>query len=173
VLILYDDREAANHVMRAFHLLSQHCGGDVAFHTDMWKFDTLRSASIARLAADDALNAHVIVVSAHGSDDLPQEVKDWFPSWKGARNGRPGALVAVLDHTSKAFQDMNAAHACLHALAQEGNLEFIPMFVEEEETDLPTHHAASDSEEPPPPLERFCRKVAQFTASPLPEPEAG
>jgi hypothetical protein len=158
--MLYDDLEAGNRVMRVVDALTRHCGAAVSFHSDMWKFDTLRCGSISQLAAQDAREADVVIVSAHGAADLPQEVKEWFPRWTVPGRARPVVLVAILDHTSRVFLDMEPTHTFLAQVARQAGMEFMAMTVEEEDGESAGRHALNDNDEPPPLLEAFCRKIA-------------
>ena len=162
--MMYDDLATANRVMRMFDSLLRHCGMEVSFHSDMWKFDTLRSASLRNLAVQDARGADVIIVSAHGSDEPPGELKAWFEEWLAHRNGHPAALVSLLDHEPGLLPQMDPARCFLEQTARRAGLDFIPMVIEGEETDLPIRHAVSAADEPPPALEAFCRKIARAGA---------
>jgi hypothetical protein len=169
VLMMYEDLGSGNRVMRMFDSLLHHCGSEIPFHSDMWKFDTLRCASIARLAAQDACDADVVIISAHGSEDLPEELKAWFHLWIGRRSHHRAALVALLDHAAGLVPELDPTQCYLQGLARQGCMDFIPMSVDEEETDLPIRHAISEADEPPPVLEAFCREIvhAPPASSPL------
>jgi hypothetical protein len=124
------------------------------------------------LAAQDACHADVVMVSAHGSEELPDEVKTWFSQWIESRSPRKTALVALLDHAVGLLSQFDPAHAYLEQMAKQAGLQFVSMFIEQEETEMPIHQARSDLEEPPPQLEAFCRKVAQrLKSAPQPETE--
>jgi hypothetical protein len=159
--MLYEDLDAGNRAMRTFDSLLQHCGRSISFRSDMWKFDTLRCPSIARLAAQDAADADVIIVSGHGSEELPEEVRGWFEQWVQCRPGRPTALVSLLDHAAGLLPQFDPAQTYLEGLARRLGMEFVSMFIEEEEKDVVARHIPNGDEEPPACLEAFCRRIAQ------------
>jgi hypothetical protein len=161
VLMMYDDLSAGNRAMRLLDSLQHHCGREMTFQSDMWKFDTLRAPSIAKLAAQDAGNADVIIVSAHGSEELPEEVKAWFNLWAGQRISHPTTLVALLDHAPGLLPEFDPAQSYLEQTARQAGLNFILMFIEEDETEFSVRHAFSDADEAPPSLEAFCRNIAR------------
>jgi hypothetical protein len=165
VLLMYEDLATGNKAMRVLDSLRHHCDRDVSFHSDMWKFDTLRSAAICRLAAQDAAGADVVVISAHGSEELPDELKAWFRQWTQHRAVHPTALVALLDHSAEFLRELDPARGYLEKVAHHAGLEFIPMVIEGEEIDLPIRHAFSDADEPPPVLEAFCRRIARLSSA--------
>lgn len=162
VLIMYEDLAAGNRAMRVFDSLVHHCGREVQLNSDMWKFDTLRSASICKMAAQDARDADVVIVSAHGSEELDDEVKAWFQEWARCRNDHPTALVALLDHTSGCVLDLNVCYTYIQRAAREGGMDFIAMTIDSEATDMPIRHAFSHEDDAPPTLEAFCRRIARM-----------
>jgi hypothetical protein len=171
VLMMYEDLAAGNRAMRVFDSLMQHCGKEISFHTDMWKFDTLRCASISELAAQDARNADIIIISAHGSEELPEELKSWFGHWTNPRSVHPTALVALLDHAAGFLPEFDPAQKYLEQIARQAGMDFVSMFIEQDDNELPIRHAMSDEDNPPPLLEAFCRKISRrFEAPDRPMP---
>jgi hypothetical protein len=158
--MMYEDLTAGNRVMRVFDSLVHHCGRDLAFSSDMWKFDTLRCPAIAKLAAQDARQADIVIISAHGSEELPEELKSWLHQWIGRGPAHPAALVALLDHAAGLLAQFDPALSYLAQTARHAGLEFVPMFIEQEEMELSVRHAFSEADEPPAVLEAFCRRVA-------------
>jgi hypothetical protein len=164
VLMMYDDLATGHRVMRVLDSLLRHCGNDVTFHSDMWKFGTLRCASISNLATEDACNADVIIVSAHGLDDLPEELKEWFHQWVAVRSNHPGALVLLEDRAPSYVHLPDPLQGYLEEVARQANMVFIPVVIEGEETDLPIRHAVSEADEAPASLEAFCRATARLSS---------
>jgi hypothetical protein len=162
VLMMYDDLAAGNRVMRVVDSLLRHCGDEVALQSDMWKFATLRCTSMAKLAAQDARQADVVIVSAHGSEELPEEVQAWFRQWAHSRAPHPAVLVALLDHAAGLLPQFDPARNYLEGIAREAGMEFVSMFIEQEEMDLSVRHAFSEADDPPPTLEAFCRRIAHL-----------
>lgn len=172
VLMLYADLTTGNRVLRTFDALLHRCGKEVQFQSDMWKFDTLRTESIRRLAAKDAEEADLILVSAHGAEPLPDEVKAWCANWVVNRPKHPSALVALVDNSHSPLAGPDAPESYLQAVARQAEMDFFSVEAEEED-DLPFRRDAGEGNQPPPMLEAFCRKNAHPPApasSPLKPP---
>lgn len=158
VLLVYEDLATGNRVMRIMDSLSHRLGKAVVVRSDMWKFDVLNCASMGRIAAGDAQEADVIVVSAHGAEVLSDEIRSWFQRSLSNRRKRSGALVALLAHTEEEPGRTDQTMAFLEELAKRSHMDFSAVVTGEEETDLPTRRVADDLEEPPPSLEEFFRR---------------
>lgn len=158
VLLVYEDLATGNRVMRIMDSLSHRLGKGVVVRSDMWKFDVLNCASMGRIAAGDAQEADVIVVSAHGAEVLSDEIRSWFQQSLANRRKRSGALVALLAHTEEEPGRTDQTMAFLADLAKRSHMDFSAVVTGEEETDLPTRRVADDLEEPPPSLEEFFRR---------------
>jgi hypothetical protein len=166
VLMLYDDLATGHRVMRVFDSLLHHCGGEVGFHSDMWKFDTLRWPCIRTLATEDACNADVIIISGHGFSEFSEDLKLWMQAWTGLRSRQPGALVLLVDRAASYMHLPDPLQVFLEGIARQADMLFIPMIIEGEETDLPIRRATSGADEAPPSLEAFCRDTARLSSSP-------
>src|SRR6266478_5088148 len=62
-----------------------------------WHFEVLATASLRKLAADEAMKAGMIVIAADDGPALPEEVIDWIGLWVSTGEYHPRALVALLD----------------------------------------------------------------------------
>lgn len=166
IVMVYEDLGTGNRVMRVFDALTQRCGKDIVLQHDMWKFDILGCSSMSRMAAEDAGEADVVIVSAHGADPLPDEVKAWFKEWIKNRSPRPAALVALLDDGPCACSELDETKAFLQEIAKEGRMEFMSVITDEEEPDMPVQRVANEGDEPPADLEKFCREHARPMLAP-------
>ena len=160
VLMLYENLATGNRVMRLFDALVHRCGREVSFQSDMWKFDILTCPSMGRLAAEDAVKADLIIVSAHGDESLEESVQSWFRAWTGHRGKHAAALVAVLNHTRHTYPVAQETKLFLEEMARAGRMEFFAIVTEEEELDLPLRREANSDDKPPAVLESLCRKNA-------------
>lgn len=164
VLMVYEDLSTGHRAMRVLDSLHHLFGKEVCLQSNMWKFDILGCPSMGRMAAQDALEADVIIVSAHGADPLPEEVKTWFDQWLGARGRHGGALVALLGDGHSDSPVLEETRVFLEQKARLSHLDFSAVVADEQEPDLPGNWVADDSEKPPAPLESYCRRYAHEVA---------
>ena len=160
VLMLYENLAAGNRVMRLFDALVRRCGREVFFQSDMWKFNILSCPSMGLLAAEDAIKADVIIVSAHGDEPLEESVKSWFQAWTGHRGKHATALVAVLNNAHHPYPVVQETKIFLEEMARTAHMEFFSILTELDELDLPLRRDCTSDDQPPPVLESLCRKNA-------------
>jgi hypothetical protein len=89
----------------------------------MWRFDVLRIPECRELAAKGAAAADVIMISSHGTGDLPGDVKAWIELWLRDK-GDLLALVALFDGAPcQADQDW-PIQDYLAGVAERGQISF-------------------------------------------------
>jgi hypothetical protein len=96
ILIIYEDYLTGNCALRTCDRLLQRFRRNTDCHTTSWKFELLRLPKLKKMAADEAVAADMIVVSAHAHSELPIEVKDWMDLWLPSKQTSGSALVALL-----------------------------------------------------------------------------
>jgi hypothetical protein len=89
----------------------------------MWKFEVLSIPKLREMAAQDAERADVIIVSCHGSNELPADVRTWMELWL-AEKRRPLALVALLDSPVEYPEQAEVIRNYLAQMAKRGQMEF-------------------------------------------------
>jgi hypothetical protein len=120
VVIAYEDFDTGNHARKTYDFLARHLGDESRFRNQMWKFDVLGVPKLKQIAAKDAAAADVIIISAHGVNDLPPEVKAWIELWRKEKT-RAMALVGLFDAAECAS---NPVRSYLENVAQRSGLEF-------------------------------------------------
>jgi len=95
VVIAYEDFETGKHGKKTYDFLVQHLEEECRFDNQMWKFDVLGISKLREMAAKDALMADIIIISCHGTHELPPQVKAWIDSWACGESNAI-ALVALL-----------------------------------------------------------------------------
>lgn len=109
--------------MSAFQCLSDHLESDFNLSNKLWSFDLLRSPKIREFAARDTAEADMIIISAHGEGDLPEEIKAWLQRWLQRKKNDDGALVALVDnHPSSG--DGCPALTYLEQIASKAGMDF-------------------------------------------------
>lgn len=96
-----------------------------AWHVDsnVWKFEMLRDPELRVQAAAEAAEADMIIISV-GNAGLPASVRDWLESALPMKDGRPAALVALLDRGNAASGEPPRSGAYLRRLAERYGLDF-------------------------------------------------
>lgn len=88
-----------------------------------WKFEMLRDPKLWNEAAIEAVGADIIIVSVGGAE-LPACVRDWIENVLPMKEGRPAALVAMLDGRNDASDEPPRLGAYLRRLAAQCGVDF-------------------------------------------------
>lgn len=97
VVVAYEDQTTGRRALDAYKRLIRRLGDQIDFHTDIWKFEALQDPHTRRHAIHSASLADVIMLSAHGQQFLPPQVRDWIDGWPVKQPDQPKALVGLLD----------------------------------------------------------------------------
>ena len=86
----------------------------------LWTIEALAFANFQELAAVEAATADMIIIGVRDGLKLPGMIADWMKRWLALRQGRPGALVGVLEADLKSadgqgiLSQLRAAAALVH-----------------------------------------------------------
>jgi len=90
---------------------------------EKWRLSELRLPQLRSIAADEAAQASLVIVSVHHAESLPVEMKGWIELWLRSKHPHPIALLALFD---PAYQgNSNAIAAYLNDIARRANMEFV------------------------------------------------
>ena len=67
------------------------------FSDALWHFNLFRDPLFREQAVQDACDADLIILSAHGKAALPPELVDWLERWTGKKEGRQYIIYLLLD----------------------------------------------------------------------------
>ena|ERR1035437_3424380 len=123
VVIAYEDFTTGKQAKRAADFLVANLSHEWQVTSQMWKFEVLSIPELREMAAKDAAMADLIIVSSHGDDELPADVKGWVEMWRGHEGGA-GALVAFFDRPPEHAGHAQVTHAYLEGVAKRGQMEF-------------------------------------------------
>lgn len=98
VVVVYDTSAAREQAVQFCHELSRQREG---FEIAWCSLDFLNDAEASRSAAGKASEAEVVVFALDSGGDLPDELKFWLESWLARRKEREGALVGLLNRSSR------------------------------------------------------------------------
>jgi hypothetical protein len=143
VLIAYEDFATGNRALSVFDRLFPASGGSPFFSThNVWKFDLLEITKFRDVAAAEAANADMVIISAHVGRELPAVVKRWMEIWIKRRHAESGALVVLLDgQKSRVTPDLRM-ETYLQTCAVRAGMDF---FIQREKT-RGTLHKPSDED---------------------------
>jgi hypothetical protein len=120
VVIAYEDFETGKNAKKTYDFLVEHLGDECVFSNQMWKFDVLSLPKLKEMAITDVREADIIIVSAHGDNDLSVPVKEWIEQWL-AEKPHAIALVGLFDAESY-LQNLSSTY--LADVARRGGMEF-------------------------------------------------
>ena len=89
----------------------------------VWLFNTFRLKELQEIAAEEAAASDLIIISAHRTEALPEEVKKWIDLWVRPIAQHPAVLVALLDPVEEGAA--NPLQVYLQDVASRGHMEFL------------------------------------------------
>jgi hypothetical protein len=88
-VVAYEDLPTASRANSFCQRLSRDLGGNCQIAKNMWLLNELRAPPLRHIAADEASRAHLVIISVHHGDNLPEEVKTWIDLWVRQKGGKP------------------------------------------------------------------------------------
>jgi hypothetical protein len=149
VLVVYEDFAAGRRANDTCSFLLAQLGGEFELRSELWKFEVLRDPEHADMAAAEALEADAIIVATHGTKPLPAEVTSWIDRWLPLREGRTGALIALLGGGPNPQQVLPPAYGYLEKVAKAANMDFLPHVLAFTDEDVPSFDIPLPSEVSP------------------------
>lgn len=124
-VVVYEDQPTRDRALRLCDELIRKFWHDLEMDFSWWRFDYLRDADLARLAADAAVNADLVIFSACGAKELPPPVRLWIDSWVDRRMNRPNALVALIGVADDPVKGLTPIHVYLREIARQAGMEYL------------------------------------------------
>lgn len=113
---------------RLFRELGQQC----EIKKGMWLLGELRTPQLRSIGAGEAAEAHLVIISVHHAESLPDEVESWLNLWLKHKGNPQGAvLLALFDPLYKGSS--SSMQARLQEAANKGNMELVVQFEESSE----------------------------------------
>ncbi len=123
-VVAYEDRSTRDRVIRASDQLVNRLQDELEFDFSWWRFDYFKDESLAELAANDAIQADVLVVAAH-SAEFPAALRSWLESWAHRKQNLPSALVGMLGNANDA-KAWSTNHTFLSSIAAKSGMDYLP-----------------------------------------------
>lgn len=93
VVVIYDNLTARSRAMKAGDYLVKQFWENVELKFHWWRTDFLREASLAQVAARNAIAADFLIVCVGDDETASALLEAWFETWITQRTGREGALL--------------------------------------------------------------------------------
>jgi hypothetical protein len=119
----YEDAQTDARVNDFCQGLGRHLGEKCEIVKQMWLFSELRVPSLRTIAAGEAAQADMVIVSARHAQGFSEEVKDWIELWLGNKRKRPAVLLALFDPVYQG--DSTSLQTHLKDAAKRGKMEFL------------------------------------------------
>jgi hypothetical protein len=103
--------------------LSRDLARNCTIAKEMWLFSQLRVPGLRAIAASEAALAHLIIISAHHAETLPDGVKTWIDLWLGQRNNHNIVLLGLFDPVYQGSSNLMKVY--LQEVAKRANVEFL------------------------------------------------
>jgi hypothetical protein len=124
VVIVYEDFLTGTRAMAIYESLVRAFSNHYDFSNSAWKFEILRQVSLKKIAAFDAVEADLILISARADSELPREVKAWIHLWLAQTDQVNGALVLLLADADEIDGRISPAYTYLQKVAHQSKLDF-------------------------------------------------
>jgi hypothetical protein len=103
--------------------LSRELAPSCTIAKEIWLFNQLCVPGLRAIAAGEAALAHLIIISVHHAENLPDGVKTWIDLWLKQRNNHSMVLLALFDPV---YQGVSSSiKAYLQEVAKRGGMEFL------------------------------------------------
>ena len=103
--------------------LSSDLGQSCEIVKEIWLFNLLGLPGLRSVAAGEAAVAHLIIVSVHHAETLPDGVKGWIDLWFKKRSNRNAVLLALFDPVYQGVSSSMASY--LREVAKRAGMEFL------------------------------------------------
>ena len=103
--------------------LSRDLARNCTIAKEMWLFNQLCVPGLRTIAASEATLAHLIIISVHHAESLPDGVKSWIDMWLGQRNNHNIVLLALFDPVYQGVSGTMKAY--LQEVAKRGDMELL------------------------------------------------
>lgn len=124
ILVAFDDPDARSRAMRVCDDMVARFWPETEFQVHWCSFDQLADESAASEAARRAASASMVIIAINAAEHLPGCVQAWTEEWSARRQGREGALMALVVGTpeSSAYQ---TTHHHLRHVAHRAGMDYL------------------------------------------------
>jgi hypothetical protein len=95
-ILIYEDRAAGLRAKEMSDRVAAQLEPGCEVSNEAWNFALLADPHLADLAASEAQEADMVIISAHDLTALPGQVRGWLETWLPERKGAQAAFVVLL-----------------------------------------------------------------------------
>ena len=122
-VVLYEDRETRDRALSVCRHMAKQLGGEIELSFSWWKFGFLSDPKLGEQAANMALLADMLFVSARSGLGLPSTFTDWIESWLPKWGSKESVLVALIGWEHDTTE--NDASKYLRSLATRARMDYL------------------------------------------------
>lgn len=131
VVIAYHETNAGKRAMRVMTDLGLGLGGAIEFQPLLWSFELLEATAWAELAADDAINADILIIAASSADPLSPAVGRWAEAAISRKQGTAAAVVALLGPEEHPDGHGSSRLEAIRVAASQAGLDFFAPYLKD------------------------------------------
>jgi hypothetical protein len=120
---VYEDSSTESRVDEFRQGFSLELGQNCSLDKQMWPLSELRMPQLRAIAAADAANADLIIISVRAAESLPDAVQNWIDLWAKRKGNRPAVLLALFDRLERGSSTSIQIH--LKEVAKRTKMEFL------------------------------------------------
>ena len=124
MLLIYDDVQTGQQALDLYKRLVRQLGSDYVLHAQGLSFESLHDPQTRQWAAQQAVDADMIAVSARAERQLPAELTRYLELWLDQRTETPQALIALLCTSAAERATESPLYVFLRRAAEDANIEF-------------------------------------------------
>lgn len=124
VLVAYDELASGIQARDLCDRLAQSFKPSRPWTFSFWSLAALGFPLLAREAADEAAQAHLLIVAVNGEAILPPHLKSWISRSARRVRAHAGALVAQFHGILPMNYELSPAYTCLKHIADDAAVEF-------------------------------------------------
>lgn len=124
VVIAYNDLASGQRAVRVLADLAKSLGEEIQFEPLPWSFGLLSDPDWGKVAASDAINADILIISTSSERPLPTAVGRWTESAIHRKRGTLAAVVALLGTEENPDGAGSSRLAAIRMAARQAGLEF-------------------------------------------------
>jgi len=125
VAVVYEDTATRAQAMGVCDHLVQQFWSELEFKFHWWRTDFLEDASLATMAANDAVDAEFVIVSVNGRAGWSPSLNAWFDNWITRRGNREGALVDLTGAGATRTGHAQHVQVFLRKIARRAKMDYL------------------------------------------------
>ncbi len=123
-MVAYDNFDSGIRAKEILDRLARALGSQLTMNITMWKFDMLELDKLQDMAASDAAEADIIIISTNGAGELSPGVQQWVELWLSRKQRESSAFVSLNEPDPDGTAESPAVGEYLQNIASRGNVTF-------------------------------------------------